>query len=162
MAPQSQLTSPGVVNSFRNSIPAQAMPPEFSKPELLPQVPPGAIDAWLAGCFIYTVFSSVICEVRLYLVDSQEAFTEKQQLKQVQLIPQSLRTEYTKLLTAHPGRRSTVFLPFPFTPHHRPNLSCRQTISRKTPWSKPVYFWRKSMSVMARIKSDFLLTLPPV
>eukprot|EP01128_Nolandella_sp_AFSM9_P005996 TRINITY_DN300_c0_g1_i1.p1 TRINITY_DN300_c0_g1~~TRINITY_DN300_c0_g1_i1.p1 ORF type:complete len:763 (-),score=125.41 TRINITY_DN300_c0_g1_i1:149-2437(-) len=92
---QTDLGNSNVLRMLQNSIPEQALPPEFARPELIPQLPSGAMDAWLAGCLIFSLFA-------------KEPFTQKQQLKQVHLLPPELKDEYTRLLTANPGRRGTA------------------------------------------------------
>eukprot|EP01125_Pyxidicula_operculata_P013606 TRINITY_DN4510_c0_g1_i1.p1 TRINITY_DN4510_c0_g1~~TRINITY_DN4510_c0_g1_i1.p1 ORF type:complete len:848 (-),score=229.52 TRINITY_DN4510_c0_g1_i1:70-2613(-) len=90
----SQNTGP-IVSSVDRLYP-QYLPPELSSaPINMTQVPLHAVDSWMTGCLIFSLFSS-------------SPFVERSQLKQLETVPKDLREQYIQLITANPTRRANV------------------------------------------------------
>uniref|UniRef100_A0A6B2KYM5 Protein kinase domain-containing protein n=1 Tax=Arcella intermedia TaxID=1963864 RepID=A0A6B2KYM5_9EUKA len=79
-----------------NLIPAHIFPPEITNTNYaFSALPPHSIDSWLTGCFLYALFS-------------KGPFHERNQLKDVNSIPASLREAYMALIIANPAKRAKI------------------------------------------------------
>jgi SCY1-like protein 1 len=76
-------------------VPNHCRPPELCRETPLDSIPVYALDSWMSGCFIFSLFSRV-------------PFVETKQLKQVEVLPQELKEQYIALITANHQRRAKV------------------------------------------------------